>query len=255
MRISVNCPSYNRPKVKTLAYLPFCNVWVAAEQLEDYKKHNKGFEDNFRVLRNHGNVSIARNEIIDREFEAGADVVCIIDDDMSGIYHFERVKGSNFGYDKNLVKAEDFEEFIYKHTIMAQDIGAYLWGVNLNQDSLNYKHSQPISTSSIILGPFSCHLKGSDIRYDERIPLKEDYDLAIQHLNKYRKILRMNKFHYSCKQSEQAGGCANIRNYTSEREQFELLQRKWGEDIVRKDKTSKKLFDYNPIIKIPIKGV
>ena len=112
MKISVNCPSYNRPKVKTLAYLPFCNVWVAAEQLEDYKKHNKGFEDNFRVLNNHGNVSIARNEIIDREFEAGADVVCMIDDDMSGIYHFERVKGSNFGYDKNLVKAEDFEEFI-----------------------------------------------------------------------------------------------------------------------------------------------
>jgi hypothetical protein len=165
------------------------------------------------------------------------------------------VKHGNFGYEKHLVTAYEFEAFIYKHTIMAQDLGAYLWGVNLNKDALNYKHSQPISTSSIILGPFSCHLKGSTIRYDERIPLKEDYDLALQHLNKYRKILRVNKYHYDCKQSINAGGCATIRNYQTEKEQFELLQKKWGKSIVRKDKGSKKEFDYNPIIKVPISGV
>lgn len=255
MKISINCPSYNRPKVQTLDYLPFCKVWVCAEQLEEYKKANKGFENNFRVLSEQGNVSIARNAILNQEFEAGADVVCIVDDDMKGIYHFEKAAHNNFGYEKHLVTADEFEEFIFKYTIMAQDIGAYLWGVNLNKDSLNYKHSQPISTASIILGPFSCHLKGSEIRYDRRIPLKEDYDLALQHLNRYRKILRLNKFHYDCKQSVQAGGCATMRNYVVEREQFEMLQRKWGKDIVRQDKTSKKEFDYNPIIRIPISGV
>ena len=35
----------------------------------------------------------------------------------------------------------------------------------------------------------------------------------------------------------------------------ELLQKKWGKDIVRKDKGSKKEFDYNPIIRVPIDGV
>ena len=255
MKISINCPSYNRPKVQTLDYLPFCKVWVCAEQLNMYEQANKGYDVNFGILQRQGNVSIARNEILKHEFENGADVVCMVDDDMRGIYHFEKAKHGIFGYEKHLVSADDFHEFIYKHTIMAQDLGAYLWGVNLNKDSLNYRHCQPISTSSIILGPFSCHLKGSTIRYDERIPLKEDYDLALQHLNKYRKILRMNKYHYDCKQSINAGGCATIRNYQTEKAQFELLQKKWGKNIVRKDKGSKKEFDYNPIIRVPIDGV
>jgi hypothetical protein len=78
--------------------------------------------------------------------------------------------------------------------------------------------------SSIILGPFSVHLK-NDIRYDETLPLKEDYDLAIQHLNEYRGILRLNGYHYICEQSTNKGGCASIRNRQREKEQFDLLQK------------------------------
>lgn len=257
MKISINCPSYKRPKVKTLKYLPFCKVWVAAEELDEYKASNKGATIEALGCKQ-GNVSRVRNYILDKEFERGADVVCIVDDDLRGIYHFEKAKHNNFGYEQHKVEAGEFEEFIYKHTIMAQDLGAYLWGVNLNQDKRAYKHSCPFNTKAVVLGPFSCHLKESAIRYDERLPLKEDYDLSLQHLNKYRKILRLNKFHYMCKQSEQAGGCAAYRNYENEKAQFELLQKKWGKRIVRLDKTSKKntyKIDYNPIIQVLIKGV
>lgn len=253
MKISINCPSYKRPIVETLKYLPYCKVWVSEDELEEYKSKNKNAE--FRILSKQGNVSIVRNEILDKEFNDGADVVCIVDDDLKGIYHYEKSENNNFGYEKHLVSADEFEEFIIKHTNMCKEFGFYLWGLNVNNDPRSYRHFAPINTTSIILGPFSCHLKGSEIRYDERIPLKEDYDLAIQHLNEYRGILRLNKFHYDCKQSIQAGGCATIRNYKREEEQLKLLQNKWGSDIVRLDKTSKKKFDYNPIIKIPIKGI
>lgn len=254
MKISINCPSYKRPKVETLKYLPFCKVWVIQDELLEYQKQNKGAR--FEVLSEQGNVSNARNEILKREFAKGYDVVCIVDDDLKGIYHYEKSKYNNFGYEKILVESYEFEDFIIKHTQMCIDLGFYLWGVNLNKDPLSYKHGTPINTKAIILGPFSCHLKGTEVFYDERIPLKEDYDLAISHLYKYRGILRMNKFHYDCKQSVQAGGCATIRNYQREKEQFELLQKKWGKNIVRIDKTSKKeIMDYNPIIKIPICGV
>ena len=46
MKISVNCPSYKRPKVETLDYLPFCKVWVDNKEYEQYLKENKGFEKN-----------------------------------------------------------------------------------------------------------------------------------------------------------------------------------------------------------------
>jgi hypothetical protein len=95
------------------------------------------------------------------------------------------------------------------------------------------------------------------------LPLKEDYDMTIQQLNKYRKVLRVNKFFYDVKQSEQAGGCADYRNMDKEKEQLRLLQKKWGSDIVRSDnndrshnlKKKKRQIDYNPIIKVPIKGI
>lgn len=261
MNISINCPSYKRPKVESLDYLPFCKVWVDNKEYEDYIKVNKGFEDNIISCPDgiQGNVSRIRNYILDQEFKNGADVVVIIDDDMKGIYHFEGTK--QYCYNKIKVEAEDFIQFIEKYSIICDELGFKLWGVNLNQDALSYRQYSPFSTNAVILGPFSCHLK-NDIRYDERLPLKEDYDLAIQHLNKNRGILRINKYFYDCKQSKQAGGCASYRNYDKEISQLELLQKKWGKGIIKIDnvknsnqkKKSKKI-DYNPIIKIPIKGI
>lgn len=260
MNISINCPSYKRPKVETLEYLPFCKIWVDGKEYEEYIKENEGHEENIIKCPDgiQGNVSRVRNYILDTEFENGADVVCIIDDDMKGIYHYEGDK--EYCYNKILLKSEEFLDFIEKYSILCDGFGFKLWGVNLNQDAMCYRSYTPFSTTSVILGPFSCHLK-NDIRYDERLPLKEDYDLAIQHLNKYRGCLRLNKFHYNCKQSKQAGGCATYRNFEKEKEQLDLLQKKWGTKIVKKDnlyhkrEKEKVNIDYNPIIKIPIKGV
>lgn len=96
----------------------------------------------------------------------------------------------------------------------------------------------------------------------ERLRIKEDYDMTLQNCNKYRGCLRVNSYFYDCKQSKQAGGCATYRNYQRETEQLELLQKKWGKSIVKIDnvvnqnaKRAKKNIDYNPIIRIPIKGV
>lgn len=261
MEISINCPSYKRPKVETLKYLPFCKVWVDNKEYDDYVRENKGFEGNIVSVPEgiQGNVSRIRNYILDKEFKNGNDVVVLVDDDLKGIYHFENIDG--YAYKEILVKDDEFIDFIEKNTILCDELGFKLWGVNLNKDALNYKHCLPFNTKAIILGPFCVHLK-NDIRYDENIPLKEDYDLAIQHLNKYRGILRLNKYHYNAKQSKQAGGCATYRNYEREEQQLKLLQKKWGKDIVKQDmsknakcKKEKVNIDYNPIIRIPIKGV
>lgn len=261
MKISVNCPSYKRPRVETLDYLPFCKVWVDNKEYDDYIKANPRHKENIISVPDgiQGNVCRIRNYILDKEFENGSEVVCIIDDDMKGIFYFENENGN--AYNKKIVNPNQFLDFIEKYSIMCEELGFKLWGVNLNQDALSYRQYSPFSTNSVILGPFSCHLK-NNIRYDEKLPLKEDYDLAIQHLNKYRGILRLNKFHYNCKQSKQAGGCATYRNYQREEEQLKMLQKKWGRRIVKIDKTEnsnqkkeKKEIDYNPIINIPIKGI
>lgn len=40
MNISVCCPSYKRPVVKTLKYLPFCKVYVDGKEADEYKAKN-----------------------------------------------------------------------------------------------------------------------------------------------------------------------------------------------------------------------
>ena len=44
LKISINCPSYKRPKVETLDYIGSCKVWVAEREYKDYISANKGFE-------------------------------------------------------------------------------------------------------------------------------------------------------------------------------------------------------------------
>lgn len=254
MKISVNCPSYKRPKVETLDYLPFCKAWVCETEYDEYIKNNPK-ENIIAVPKGiQGNLCRIRNYIIDKEFENGADCVVMIDDDLNGIYRFEKAAGSDFGYENVLVSAEEFEEFCEHYALLCEEWGYKFWGVNCNSDAKAYRHMAPFSTTSYIGGPFQAFLN-NPLRYDERLPLKEDYDMTLQHMNKYRGALRVNKYHYNCKQSKQAGGCAAYRNYKREKEQLELLQKKWGKKIVKEDKASVKNFDYNPIIHVPIKGI
>ena len=42
MKISVCAPSYRRPKVLTLAYLPFCRVYVDPAEAAAYRSANPG---------------------------------------------------------------------------------------------------------------------------------------------------------------------------------------------------------------------
>lgn len=260
MKISVNAPSYKRPnKVLTLDYLPFCRIWVDCKEYDAYKQSYPQADIISCPEGVQGNVARIRNYILDEEFKRGMDVVCIVDDDLDSIRRYDSKGG--FGYEVEVIKAEDFPWFIEKYTLLAKEWGAKMWGVNLNFDPMAYRHNTPFCTRSVILGPFSCFLKGNRCRYDENLPLKEDYDMSLQQINLERIVLRLNAYHYICKQSENTGGCAAYRNRDREREQLEMLKAKWGGQIVKIDTSNKgrsekiKRLDYNPIIKVPIKGV
>jgi hypothetical protein len=141
---------------------------------------------------------------------------------------------------------------------------AHFWGININPDKQCYRENLPFSFLNFIGGPFQAVLKSNKCRFDERLPLKEDYDFTIQNLNKYRRVLRINRYFYEAKQSQQAGGCACYRNAETEESQFVELQKKWGSNIVKRDSCAdrshksikgRKMEDYNPVIRVPIKGV
>lgn len=225
MKVSINIPSYRRPKVETLDYLPFAKVWVDNKEFDEYKKHNPSAEIIACPDGVQGNLCRVRNYILDQEFEHGVDAVLIVDDDLHGVYLWQGTK--KVPYIERRIEADEFVDFVEKYSVLCSDLGFKFWGCNCNQEPLSYKQTIPFSFSSYIGGPFQCFLK-NPLRYDESLPLKEDYDMTLQQCRKYRGCLRLNFAFYRCKQSEQKGGCATYRNYAREKQQFEALRKKWG---------------------------
>jgi len=122
-------------------------------------------------------------------------------------------------------------------------------------DKRTNREGTPFNTTAYIGGPFQVILKDNILRYDEDLPLKEDYDFTLQNMHKYNGCLRVNFLCYDVKQAEQSGGCATYRNNDREKQQFIALQKKWGNKIIREDTKSKRNFDFNPKLISPIKGV
>lgn len=258
MKISIAIPSYKRANdVKTKKYVKKAKYYVDEGEAEEYRKYNPDIEIEICPKGVQGNIARVRNYILRTELEKYKnDAVLMVDDDLLGIYYFE--KGERI-----LLKSEEIDVFLEKYTLMAKELGVYLWGINCVNDKQAYREYTPFSLISYIGAPFMVFLRGNECFFDERIPLKEDYDMTLQQLNRYRKVLRVNKYHYEVLQSKQPGGCALMRNVEEERRQFEILQKKWGSKIVRQDRQKRshntdkdrKIFDYNPVIIPPIRGI
>lgn len=250
MDFKIFSPSYKRAKgVKTHKIVDRVIYCVHEFEKDEYLKEGYKIEVIPDEIR--GNISRVRNYIKNNLFNGHS---VIIDDDIEDIKYWTFVKGKP--RHKSL---DDFDKFLDIGFQMAEDCGARLWGVNILGDKGSYREYTPFSFTSTVSGSFMGFLN-NEIQFDEKLPLKDDYDFCIQNLNKYRKILRFNAYSLVKKDHGNIGGCADYRNIETEREQLNLLREKWGSAIIKFDNPSSrnknmKNFDINPIVKVPIRGV
>lgn len=245
--VKIIAPSYKRPeKSITQSKYPFVHLVVMESERDAYVDNGNDIIVCPDAIQ--GNLCRVRNWILDTQFDDETECIVIIDDDCKGVGRFDGQKKVWFDGDELL-------EWCEAQTILCKQLGFMHWGVNCIPDKGAYHEHKPMGWKQYIGGPFQGHIKESECRYDENLSLKEDYDMTLQHLQRYGGVLRLNYAFYDVKQAEQAGGCASYRNLNEEKRQFWALQRKWGKDIVQRDPKSKRSFDFNPILKIPIKGV
>lgn len=220
----------------------FCHKFEA----EEYRKHNK---NKIVVIPDElagKGMAVIRNFILDN---TKSENVVMLDDDIKQFGYYEKLE--MFLMTENEVYAL-FENFFR----MTKEAGTKLWGVNLQSDKKFYREYSPLSLSSVILGPCMGITKDKDIRFDDRLGLKEDYDYSIQVLRKFRKILRFNKYHYVSAHIKKKGGCASYRTMKKEEDQAMLFQKKWGKAIVHiTRKTQGGNMSINPVVHCPIKGI
>ena len=247
--MNIYAPSYKRSEgVKTHKIIP--DIIYCVHEFEAEKYREKGY--NIEVMPDDvgGNIARVRNYILKNFVK---DKGLVIDDDIEGFKIWELEDDI-----PTTKEIEDIYEFIEQGFNLCEEFGCRLWGINIIGDKGSYREYTPFSLSNTISGSFMGFLN-NECTFDERIPLKEDYDYSIQNVNKYRRLLRINYAHMIKKDHKNLGGCADYRTLDREVEQLELLQRKWGKRIVKNDTTQrgkkKKGFDINPIINIPINGI
>ena len=248
------------PSYKRWENLPGYDYFYTAKYIvpeSQYEKYIEG-RDKKRFIaipdNEDGNIVKKRNWILKNIPRP----LIMIDDDVKRMTMCEG--GEYFkkhGRTKQMIELtpEEAENVFINAANLAYEWGCLLFGFNLNTDGRNYQQYKPFSLTQPILGPCCGHLE-HDLLYDEKLDLKEDYDISIQALNKYRKILRFNKYAVDAEHKDNKGGCVSYRTLEKEEKACKAIEQKWGTKIIHYNTKNGKYTSYlNGIVNIPIKGV
>lgn len=184
----------------------------------------------------------------------------MLDDDVECLTTTQGVydeQGRFTGNSKQFIKLspQEAERVIIDGFNLAHQMGAVFWGLNVNTDGRNYQQYKPFTLSGMVLGPFQAHLP-HEFNYDLRTGTKQDYDMSLQVLNKYRLTLRLNKYGYSCKHGNNQGGSVSQRTQQIEEGYCRAVMRKWGSKIISYRIPPRKMTDLlNGRVNVPIHGV
>ena len=241
-------PSYKRAK-KCLSAKILSNAMIFCHEFEfkEYSKYNKNVIAVIPDDLASKGMGVIRNFMLDFARTQNDDIL-MIDDDIKRFGRYEDGKGIEM--DEN-----DFYAFAENAFRMTKELGTKLWGMAMLPDKRVYQEFKPFNLGCCILGPCMGIIPDDTLRFDESLGLKEDYDYSLQVLNKCRKVLRFNAYHYYCGHKRTKGGCRSYRNIAKEQEQMKLFIKKWGSHIVKNPETSYGNYTINPRITSPIKGI
>lgn len=184
--------------VELLKGLP-ANITIFVDEKEDAEKYAKHHDCKIVETGTSG-ITKARNFILDY-YKEGTNVV-MLDDDLRGI---KTMVGSK-------LKALDFSQV---DTLIRTGFNACVkWNTKLfgiYPIPNAFFMSRSISVNTFIIGTFTGVIVG-DLRYDEDLELKEDYDFTLKHILKYKRAIRFNNFCVDAKHYSNAGGCKDRRD-------------------------------------------
>ena len=247
--INVIIPSYKRAdRLVGRDYFHMAKYCIPKSQEEEYLKHIGA--DRLIVIPDEcdGSIVKKRNWILQNIPRP----LVMIDDDVYEISYWENRKEN---YLRRKFDSQLLEEWLERGFELCEGFGCKMWGLMQNTDDRSFKENLPFSLTNIILGPFQAHTE-HDLLFDERMGTKEDYDMSLQQLNKYKKVMRWNKFAYDCEHGDNKGGIVSYRTMEKEKEWCGAIEKKWGRNIIKYPENPKKMGDLlNGKVFVPIRGV
>jgi hypothetical protein len=167
-------------------------------------------------------IQYARNAILDY-FPKETEIVTLCDD-VESLQILDSIGGK-----LRLLTAKEWHKLILAGFISARKWGTKLWGVYpvANHFYMSWK----VSTKAFIIGTFSGIIV-SDIRHDERLELKEDYDFSLKHIQRYSGVIRYNNVCVKAKHYKNKGGCVGYRTIEKEQNAISVLKAMYPKNVV-----------------------
>lgn len=258
MNIKYVSPSYHRADgITTLDYISRCKMYISKEDYPEYVRLNPQHKDKFVIVPDgvQGNgKGVCMNWLKNNLWDDDTDAIVAVDDDMTCL------KAHVIGGKDRVIPEDEFYEIVEKCTILAKDWGVGLWSFNLNSDPMTYDCFKPFRLHAYLDGQFTCWCDRNELQYDTELTVKEDVDFFLQNIAKYHKALRIDKYYPVCKGFTNKGGAFDFRSEEVEKEQFRIMQEKWGSQIIRPNRptatksTRIRGFGGAIRIKLPLKG-
>lgn len=213
--VYVSIISKARPKnVPKMAELVGDATWFVGEGEADVYR-----EAGAPAVVESGGLCRSRNAGFGRAFELG--LPCVqLSDDLRKLQFAMRIGNKTTGVDAG------FEEAVSAILEACRTSGAKLGGVAPTSNAFYYNTNRPVHHQAFIVGDFVVGLP-CELRWDERMKLKEDYDLTLAHIHTYGCVARCNFVLATFLHRNNPGGAVDFRTPEREQEAIEFLKNKW----------------------------
>ena len=157
----------------------------------------------------------------------------MIDDDVMRLYcltdQYARV-----------IKFDNWPAVIENAAIMAEDLGANVFGFNQAWDVRKYRPMDPFRLTGWVGGVIG--IIGREIEYKKQLLLRADIDFCLENLLKFRIIWVDSRYSFMQDRSSMPGGNSINRSSSREADEIAWLDATWGKHLTVKEiKTTKKL--------------
>jgi len=159
----------------------------------------------------------SRNAALDDGFDASLPVIELSDD----------MQRLDLAINSKKKQELSFSQAVSMMLRAMDDTGAMLAGVAPTSNAFFFHPEKPLHTAAFIVGDMIA-VKPNNLRFEEAMTLKEDYDYTLQHLTQYGAVARVNAILASFVHRSNPGGACDYRTAQLEQENIAFLKRKWG---------------------------
>ena len=214
----VAIPSKGRPgRVKSQAVIPSARVYVPETEAEAYER--AGTKNVVPVPASVRGITATRNYILDTAYDPR---VVMIDDDVKD-HGWNRAYAHNWRKHK-LTEAQWLQEWAKLFDVTA-DIGFRIWGVATTGEGRAVYPYRPFIWHTYVTASCMGMFADAGLRFDERFPVKEDYELCLRCLKEDGGVVGARYLFWDNAHWTDDGGCKDYRTQAIEEDAIRRLMR------------------------------